>query len=56
MKKGARIIEGKHDFSAFRASSCSSKSPIKKLNAVKIKKIGDKISILFKSRSFLQNK
>ncbi len=55
MKKGARIIEGKHDFSAFRASSCSSKSPIKKLNAVKIKKIGDKISILFKSRSFLQN-
>tara|TARA_B100000575_G_C23136402_1_gene660289 strand:- start:2865 stop:3605 length:741 start_codon:yes stop_codon:yes gene_type:complete len=55
MKKGARILKGKHDFSAFRASSCSSNSPIKKLNAVEIKKTGNKIIILFRSRSFLQN-
>ena len=55
LKKGAKILVGKHDFSTFRASSCSSKSPIKKMNSVKIKKKGDKIYIKFSSRSFLQN-
>ena len=55
MKKGASILKGKHDFSAFRSSSCSSKSPIKRLDAVEIKKTGNQITILFKSRSFLQN-
>ena len=55
LKKGAKILEGKHDFSTFRASSCTSNSPFKKLNSVKVKKKGDKISIEFKSKSFLQN-
>ena len=55
LKKGAKILVGKHDFSTFRASSCSSKSPIKKMNSIKIKKKGDKIYIKFSSRSFLQN-
>ena len=55
LKKGAKILEGKHDFSTFRAATCSAKSPIKKLNYVKIKKNGDKIYIRFSSKSFLQN-
>ena len=55
LKKGAKILVGTHDFSTFRAASCSSKSPIKKMNSVKIKKKGDKIYIKFSSRSFLQN-
>ncbi len=55
LKKGAKILEGKHDFSTFRASSCSSKSPVKKMNAVKVKKNGNNIYITFKSKSFLQN-
>jgi len=55
LKKGAKILEGKHDFSTFRAASCSAKSPVKKLNYVKIKKSGDKIFIRFSSKSFLQN-
>jgi tRNA pseudouridine38-40 synthase len=55
LKKGVKILEGIHDFSTFRASSCSAKSPIKKMNSVKIKKIGDNIFIRFSSRSFLQN-
>jgi tRNA pseudouridine38-40 synthase len=55
LKKGARILEGKHDFSTFRASSCSAKSPIKKMNAITIKKSRDEILITFKSRSYLQN-
>ena len=55
LKKGAKILEGKHDFSTFRASSCSSKSPLKKMNKVIVKKNGETISIIFRSKSFLQN-
>ena len=55
LKKGAKILEGTHDFSTFRSSSCSAKSPVKKINSVKIKKKGDKIFIKFSSKSFLQN-
>ena len=54
LKRGARILEGKHDFSAYRASSCNARSPIKKINLIKIVKRGDKIFILIKSKSFLQ--
>ena len=38
LKKGAKLLEGKHDFSTFRASTCSANSPIKKINALKVKK------------------
>lgn len=55
LKKGAKILEGKHDFSTFRASSCSAKSALKKMNKVLIKKNGENISIIFQSKSFLQN-
>jgi tRNA pseudouridine38-40 synthase len=55
LRKAAKLLEGTHDFSTFRASSCSAKSPVKKMNSVKVKKKGDKIFIIFRSRSFLQN-
>ena len=55
MKKGAKVLEGKHDFSTYRVASCSAKSPIKKINSIKIKRDGDEIAILISSRSFLQN-
>ena len=55
LKSGANILKGRHDFSTFRSSSCSSKSPIKDMSSVKVKKMGDEIFITFKSQSFLQN-
>lgn len=55
MKQGAKILEGKHDFSTFRSSSCSANSPIKKMNPIKIHKINDTIKIKISSKSFLQN-
>ena len=55
MKEGTKILEGTHDFSIFRASSCSAISPIKKMYPIKISKINDKIKIRFCSKSFLQN-
>ena len=45
---------GTHEFSAFRSSSCSAKSPIRTINHASIKKKKDKIIIKFISKSFLQ--
>ena len=56
MKKGAKVLEGKHDFSAYRAASCSAKSPIKKINSIKIKRDGDEIAILISSNHFYKIK
>ena len=55
MKKGAKMFEGTHDFSTFRAASCSAKSPIKKMHPIKINKKNDMIKIKLISKSFLQN-
>jgi len=55
LRKGGKILKGKHDFSTFRASSCSAKSPIKNMESVVIKKNNEKIYIKFTSKSFLQN-
>ncbi len=55
LKKGAKILEGTHDFSTFRASSCKANSPIKKMNFVKVRKKKDQIILIFSSKSFLQN-
>lgn len=55
MKSGAKILEGTHDFGTFRASSCSAKSAIKKIQSIKISKTKDNIKIKISSKSFLQN-
>ena len=54
MKKGAKKLIGRKDFSTFRASSCRAKSPVKTMELVKIKSSKNKIEIEFKSQSFLQ--
>ena len=55
LKKGCKILEGTHDFSTFRASSCSANSAVRTINYIKISKKSEKILIIFSSRSFLQN-
>ena len=54
IKKGAKKLIGKKDFSTFRASSCRAKSPIKTMKLVQIKSLKNKIEIEFRSQSFLQ--
>ena len=55
LKRGAKILEGTHNYSTFRASSCSAKSPIRKINSIKVFTKEEKIFIIVKSKSFLQN-
>tara|TARA_Y100000816_G_C26095052_1_gene579304 strand:+ start:308 stop:1051 length:744 start_codon:yes stop_codon:yes gene_type:complete len=54
MKKAISYFLGTHNFTAFRASSCTAKSPIKKISRANIKKNQDKIIINIESKSFLQ--
>ena len=54
MKEGAKLLKGTHNFSTFRSSSCESKSPVKTLKKVSIKKNKKKIILTFISKSFLQ--
>ena len=54
-EKGAKLLTGTHDFSTYRSSSCSAKSPIRTMKKILIKKERNgKIIIRFVSKSFLQ--
>ena len=55
IKKGAKKLIGTHDFSTFRASNCSAKSPIRTINEILVSKSKDQIKLKFKSKSFLKN-
>ncbi len=55
IKKGAEKLVGTHDFSTFRASNCSSKSPIRTIDQILVSKSKNQIKLKFKSKSFLKN-
>ena len=50
MKKGAKNLVGRKDFSTFRASSCRAKSPVKTMSMVKIKSSKDKLEIKLRTK------
>ena len=54
MKKAAKILSGTHNFNAFRSSSCGAKSPVRTIEKSTVIKKGEKILIVFSSKSFLQ--
>ena len=47
LKKGGKTLVGTHDFSTFRASTCTAKSAIKKMNSIVIKKKPEQNNINF---------
>jgi tRNA pseudouridine38-40 synthase len=55
MKKAIKLFSGTHNFNAFRSSSCSAKSPVRTIEKSSIIKKGDKIIMIFSSKSFLQH-
>ena len=54
MKKAIKLFLGTHNFNAFRSSSCGAKSPVRTIEKAAVIKKGNKISITFSSKSFLQ--
>ncbi len=55
MKKAIKLFSGTHNFNAFRSSSCGAKSPIRTITKSSLTKKGDKIIMIFSSKSFLQH-
>jgi len=55
MRLAAESLLGRHDFSTFRSSSCSAKSPIRTIKALGIKKRGDFIDVFIEADAFLMH-
>lgn len=55
MALASKYLLGRHDFTSFRASSCQSKSPIKTLSNIVVKKCADEIDIYVSAPSFLHH-
>ena len=48
-------LRGEHDFSAFRASECQAKSPVKNLQIATVKQYGEQFIFEFAANAFLQH-
>lgn len=55
MQKAATYLLGEHDFSAFRASECQAKSPVKTLLEANIYEVGSHVIFNFSANAFLQH-
>ncbi|HSB34440.1 MAG TPA: tRNA pseudouridine(38-40) synthase TruA [Nitrospirota bacterium] len=54
MKRAVTFLVGKHDFSAFRGSGCSAKTPVRTMKSALIRKTGEFIEISLEADAFLQ--
>ena len=52
MYKASKLFLGSHDFTTFRATSCTATSPIREIKLSDLKKLNDEIIYTVKSRSF----
>ena len=55
MQKGADYLIGQHDFTTFRHARCQSKSPVKNLDILRVKRKGEDLFVEACSKSFLHN-
>jgi len=54
MKLGASVLEGTHDFSAFRAAGCQARSPVRTVYTLSLDRQGDLIRIDISANAYLQ--
>lgn len=55
MQKAIAYLHGQHDFSAFRASECQAKSPIRTITEASIQAVGHYFIFSFTANAFLQH-
>ena len=55
MRAGAAWLLGEHDFSAFRAAECQSRSPVRIVRTLTIERAGDWVSIDITANAFLHH-
>ncbi len=54
MRQAKTYLEGKHDFTAFRASNCEARNPVREINSIDIDQEGDFIIIHCDGNGFLK--
>ena len=55
MHEAAQALVGRHDFTTFRASECQANSPLRTLERLDVRRLGERIEIVTSARSFLHN-
>ena len=55
MHEAAQRLIGRHDFTSFRSALCQAKSPVKTLDRLTIRRLGDRLEITALARSFLHH-
>jgi tRNA pseudouridine38-40 synthase len=55
MTAGAAMLIGRHDFTTFRSVHCQSDSPVKTLDRLDVKRVGEEIHLEAAARSFLHH-
>ena len=55
MAEAARLLEGTHDFTTFRAAQCQAASPVRTLQSLAVARNGEEIAIRAWGRSFLHH-
>jgi tRNA pseudouridine38-40 synthase len=55
MRLAAASLVGKHDFSAFRGSGCTAKTPVRTIQSMVLKRKGDFVEIVIEADAFLQH-
>ena len=55
MHEAAQALVGQHDFTTFRSAHCQSESPVKTLDRLTVRRLGEQIEIEAAARSFLHH-
>ncbi len=55
MDEAARVLLGKHDFSAFRAAGCQASTPIREITSIAVTRDGDWLTLEVTANAFLQH-
>lgn len=55
MNQAAQYLLGSHDFTSFRASGCQAQRPVREIQAISVKRLGDLVVLDIKANAFLQH-
>ncbi len=55
MHQAAQVLVGRHDFTTFRSAHCQAESPVKTLDRLTVRRLGETIEIEAAARSFLHH-
>src|SRR5882672_1225397 len=55
MQAAADTLVGEHDFSAFRAAECQARTPVRRVETLSVRRLGDRVSVDITANAFLHH-